>query len=348
MSNQLSVKNRRELTECERAKIIALSEDGQSVRKISKKLGYPKSTVQDTISRYKTKGGTNSAPRCGRPSLLDENAKNHLKEIVENKPRITANEIQKDFAESDLQISTKTIRTHLHDLGLYSRFAARKPLLTVSQLQNRLNWCIERRDWSIKEWNEIIWSDESRFCLFSDGPQRVWRENGKRFNLENLVPTVKHGGGGVMVWGCFCGTGLGPLVLVEGKLNRFGYIQILENNLLPWIHKKFNHRRYFFQQDNAPIHTAKDTKDWMSQKQVKVLSTWPAQSPDLNPIENLWGELQRRVRKRNLRHANKHELYLALKEEWETIPRKTYKKLIDSMPRRVHECIERCGGPTSY
>jgi len=62
----------------------------------------------------------------------------------------------------------------------------------------------------------------------------------------------------------------------------------------------------------------------MSQKQVKVLSTWPAQSPDLNPIENLWGELQRRVRKRNLRPANKHELYLALKEEWETIPRKTY------------------------
>jgi len=79
---------------------------GQSVRKISKKLGYPKSTVQDTISRYKTKGGTHSAPRCGRPSLLDENAKNYLKEIVENKPRITVNEIQKDFAESDLQIYT--------------------------------------------------------------------------------------------------------------------------------------------------------------------------------------------------------------------------------------------------
>ena len=102
MSNQLSVKNRRELTECERAKIIALSEDGQSVRKISKKLSYPKSTVQDTISRYKTKGGTHSAPWYGRSSLLDENAKNYLKEIVENKPRITVNEIQKDFAESDL------------------------------------------------------------------------------------------------------------------------------------------------------------------------------------------------------------------------------------------------------
>ena len=99
---------------------------GNRCVKYQKKTRYPKSTIQDTISRYKTKGGTHSAPRCGRPSLLDENAKNYLKEIVENKPRITVNEIQKDFAESDLQISTKTIRTHLHDLGLYSRFAAKK------------------------------------------------------------------------------------------------------------------------------------------------------------------------------------------------------------------------------
>jgi len=166
--------------------------------------------------------------------------------------------------------------------------------------------------------------------------------------VEKLVPTVKHGGSGVMVWGCFCGTGLGPLVLVEGKLDRFGYIQLLEENLLPWIQRKFNHRRYFFQQDNAPVHTAKDTKAWISQKQVKMLLNWPAQSPDLNPIENMWDELQRRVRKRNPRPANKHELYAALKEEWERIPRKTYKELIDSMPRRVQECIEKNGSPTSY
>ena len=79
-----------------------------------------------------------------------------------------------------------------------------------------------------------------------------------------------------------------------------------------------------------------------------MLPNWPAQSPDLNPIENLWDELQRRLRKRNPRPANKHELYTALKEEWERIPRKIYKKLIDSMPRRVQECIEKNGSPTSY
>lgn len=96
--------------------------------------------------------------------------------MVDNKPRITVDKIQEEFAKSDLIVSTKTIKTSLHKLGLYSRIAAKNPLLTDDQMQNRLDWCTERREWSTKEWNEIVWSDESRFCNFSDGPQRVRSE----------------------------------------------------------------------------------------------------------------------------------------------------------------------------
>ena len=96
--------------------------------------------------------------------------------MVENKSRITVDEIQEEFAKSDHIVSTKTIRTSLHKLGL----------LTDDQMQNRLNWCTERREWSTKEWNEIVWSDESRFCLFNDGHSEYGEKKAKDLMWKNL------------------------------------------------------------------------------------------------------------------------------------------------------------------
>ena len=85
-----------------------------------------------------------------------------------------------------------------------------------------------------------------------------------------------------MVWGCFTAKGLGPLVKVEVKMKHQDYIDILENELLPFIQENFCTNHYKFQDDNAPVHTAKNVKKWMSEKNLKVLEVWPSQSPDLN------------------------------------------------------------------
>jgi transposase len=338
------------LTESQRGEIIGLYKNKQSVPKISRMLKVHRTTVTRTIDKYLNGVDLATRPRSGRPKLLTNRSQKILKAIVKDNNKKSAEEIKKKFVEkTDIEVSTKTITRNLHKMQIFSRIPACKPLLNDRQREQRLKWCTERRDWTVRKWRSVIWSDESRFTIFkNDGPGRVWRTPGTRFNIENLVPTVKFGGGGLMMWGCFSGKGLGPLVKVDGKMNRFDYIQILEKHLLPLVKKEFNCRGYWFQDDNAPVHTAEDVKKWILMNKIKVLPDWPSQSPDLNPIEHLWSELERRIRSRPQALTNITELETALQEEWGKISQRQVMALIESMPRRIEAVIASNGWPTKY
>jgi len=339
-----------ELTVIKRAQIIGLYKSGHRKSDIVRIMNRPESTVRTIIQRYGDSDDMLSKKRSGRPPLLDDEDRKTLKKIVKKNNKASADIIQKKFSATTGQdICTKMIRKNLHQIGYNSYRAAKKPLLNENQRQKRLEWCLKRQNWTVQQWRNVIWSDESKFTLFrNDGPSRVWREPGTRFNIENLNPSVKHGGGGVMVWGCFSGKGLGPLVKIEGIINRHDYIKILDDNLLPFIDSKFRNRSYKFQHDNAPIHTANDVKAWVAKKKIKMLINWPAQSPDLNPIEHLWDHLERSLRNRLDLPKNLADLEVQLKEEWKKILQETYLKLIDSMPQRIEACIANNGWPTRY
>ena len=120
-----------------------------------------------------------------------------------------------------------------------------------------------------------------------------------------------------MVWGCFCNNKLGPLVLIEGTLNSDKYIELLEEHLLPFLND-LGIENHIFQDDNAPCHASIKTRSWKENNLIKILP-WPAQSPDLNPIENLWNELENRVRKYRPMPKNKNDFFAVLKEEWNKI-----------------------------
>ena len=106
-----------------------------------------------------------------------------------------------------------------------------------SHKKARLEFARSHKDWRAEQWSQVIFSDESRFLLHRiDGRVYVRRMAGEEFMEDCVQPTVKHGGGGIMVWGCINAKGVGFLTKVDGRLNEEGYINILENALIPTTH----------------------------------------------------------------------------------------------------------------
>ena len=131
----------------------------------------------------------------------------------------------------------------------------------------------------------------------SDGRSYVRRKPGTRYEIKNLQSTVKFGGRSVMTWGCFTSKGLGEIAFIDGKMNADGYSRIIDYYLMKSF-EKLNMQDYIFKQDNDPKRTSMKVKEYLDAKKVKRIN-WHPQSPDMNPIENFWCDLKRRVKQRN-------------------------------------------------
>ncbi|KAK1791022.1 hypothetical protein P4O66_002074 [Electrophorus voltai] len=203
--------------------------------------------------------------------------------------------------------------------SVYSTHEARK----YDPRSVRLKFAHVHLEDSEADWFKVLWSDETKIEVFvADHTRGVWREDGTAYDPNNTIPTVKHGGGNIMMWGCFSAKGPGHLVRIHWKMDSRAYLEILTKNLCSsFMDLKMGHR-LIFQQDNDPKHMAKKTKAWFKREKIKVLQ-WPSQSPDLNPIENFWKELKIKVHKRcpkNLDNLGKICI-----EEWAKITPETWR-----------------------
>ena len=190
---------------------------------------------------------------------------------VRDQPSTTQEERVNDLKAVETTVTKRTIS---NSEGLKSCYACKVPLLKKAHAQARLKFAKEHLDDPKEAWEKVMWPDDTKIELFGiNSTCRVWRKRNAEYNPKNTIPTVKHGGGNLMLWGCFSAKGTGRLHSMEGRMNGAMYREILGNNLLPSVRTLKMGCGWVFQDDNDPKHTAKATKEWQKKKK-SILRSW--------------------------------------------------------------------------
>jgi transposase len=272
-----------------------------------------------------------------------------LKIYVTRNPFKTARELKNEVFGWE-EISVRRIQEILKDkLKLPSRAAAKKPMLTKAMVKKRLSFCKKYRHWTVDQWRKVMFSDESTFRIVNARGAKVRRpKTVSRYKHRYTIPTVKHSAS-VMVWACFSGSkGRGGLYFLPKNTTMNGerYLKVLKHHLLPFMKI---HKSTWFLQDGAPCHTSKLVMGKLKEmkKQFQVMD-WPGNSPDLNPIENCWSYMKYKL-KSDRAVTSLPKMILALKMMWiKDMPLEYFRKLCDSMPKRIEEVLANNGHMSKY
>lgn len=330
--------------------LINLHCQKKSEGEIASALNISKRTVIRIIKQQKTSGSLEKKKIPGRPRILTRREERRLvRKVLCQPPRdsvLLASDLTQELGR---EITARTVRLALYRNGFRGRKPLRKPLLKKEHRQRRLVFAKEDSQKPRDFWENVIFSDEAPFRVFSTpSGQWTWRRPHEKLEARNIIPTVKHGGGTLQIWGCMTSKGIGWMCKLPQGLDAETYKEILDDEAtLTAQHYFGGFEKCLFQQDGASVHTSKEVKRHLEKKKIQFLP-WPAQSPDLNPIENIWADVKKRVAERRGDITNKQKLWEAIEEEWEATPKDLCRRLIESIPERLLAVIKAKGGPTKY
>lgn len=326
------------LSAAEAAKIDAWIEAGKSQVYCADKLKRSRKAVQTYV---KNRASYFDPHKNGSKPMLKERQKRAIIRHISK----TGDSLNATRHALNLEASKQTIwRVVNSSVALRYVKAKRKPKLLDHHKTARLEFARIHMTWNL-EWRSIVFSDEKKFNLDGpDGFQYYWHDLRKE---EKVMSKRVHGGASVMVWAAFGFYGKTEIVFRECKGDSSVYTTLLGNHLLPFL-QSLGGGNWIFQQDGASIHRSEETLNWLRDHNVEVLQ-WPALSPDLNPIENLWGILARDVYLNGKRQFNTAaDLRKAILQNWSKIPVGSLEDLVLSMPKRLFEVIRGAGASIKY
>ncbi|HND86602.1 MAG TPA: transposase [Pseudobdellovibrionaceae bacterium] len=247
-------------------------------------------------------------------------------------------------AALNLPYSARTIRRIIKASGIiiYKKRSS-KFILTGLQRANREAWANQKLHWT-EQWKKVVFSDEKKFNL--DGPDgnSMYCHDIRKPELQQ---NKRHsGGGGVMIWAAIGWRGKSQVAFLEGNQNSEKYLNTLEHYLLP-CGAQIGGRNWIFMQDNASIHSSRATTAWLEQRHIRVLQ-WPAKSPDLNIIENVWAVMSSIVYKDGKQYDNVRDLKVGILAAWAQISGEYRRKLFNSIQNRLIDVINMNGAITKY
>ncbi|KAF2345572.1 Transposase Tc1-like [Trinorchestia longiramus] len=192
-----------------RERIVELHNIGLGNWMIIPQQCVPMASVGTIIIKWKCRNTILSKPRIGRPRKINDRAARKLVRTVIQRPQITPEELKDDLKASGIEASKHTIRRALRREGLLSRTPRMTPLLEKRHVRARLKYTNDHLNKPAAFWKSLLWLDETKIELFGrNSINRVWRQQNEEYKPKCTMPTVRFGGGSIMVWGCFSSSGV--------------------------------------------------------------------------------------------------------------------------------------------
>ncbi|GFU34134.1 transposable element Tcb2 transposase [Trichonephila clavipes] len=329
-----------------RGRIIGKNGEGQKITDVAREFDIAHSVISRLWKSFKTTGMCSRRHRGGRVKSTMPAEDRYIVLSAKRNKRTTAQQVANQFfSASGKQMSRKTVARCLRGGGLYARRPVVCVPLTRQHRTARLQWC------RYHNWTEqacVLFSDDSGFSLSTDCRRKlIWRESGTAYRPENIQEKDRYPTCSIMRWaGIMINGHMRVHVVANGTKTGQRYI---DEVLLPHV-RLFRGAvgdKFVFMDDNATYHRTLAVQDCLDRECIQRL-VWPARSPDLNPIENVWDALGRQVSGRNYPPTNKNTLIRALTKEWDTLPQHLLDNVVQSMVRRVQCCITLHGGHIPY